>query len=75
MYITEQHAATIQDAIRKCGVRLQSKHLVVVVSEEYENLLEEALSARPKGESREAFLVRRAGEIESREVLPTIKTW
>ena len=69
VYLTEQHAATIQDVIRKRGVRLQSKH--VVVSEEYEDLLDEALSARHKGESREAFLMRRVGAIESREVLLT----
>ena len=67
VYLTEQHAVTIQDVIRKRGVRLKSKH--VVVSEEYEDLLGEALSFEWSGESREAFLMRRAGAIESREVL------
>lgn len=65
VYLTDEHAAAIQQAVKENCIQLQSKH--VLVSEEHRDLVKRVLATGPQGSGREAFLLRRAGAVESEE--------
>ena len=65
VYLTQEHAADIQQGIRESGVKLLSKH--ILVSGEFKDALKAALDAKPDGSGREAYQIRRAGEIFQEE--------
>ena len=58
VYLTQEHAVDIQQAIRESGVQLQSKH--ILISGEFKDALKAALDVKPAGSGREAFQIRRA---------------
>ena len=63
LYLTREHAGLIKGAVERQGVHLQSKH--ILVSPTHRGVLSAALSARPASYGREAFLVARAGMIQT----------
>ena len=63
LYLTEAHANQIQDQLKRQGVSLQSKH--IVVSPTHQTAVELCLSAKPNRTGREAFLISRAGMVQT----------
>ena len=76
VYVTQEHAGHVRDAIRLCGIQLQSKH--IVVSNHLFLTVTAALKATPTGTKREKFEKRRAGavsDIQRIRVPRTAFTW
>ena len=67
LYLLPEHAREIQKVVEHQGVFLQSKH--ILVSPTLVNALELCLQAKPEQAGREAFLVSRAGMVQSEQRL------
>ena len=65
LYLEPKHAKVIEKHVADCGLKLQSKHMLVSAS--ILQLIERTLKAEPEGSGREALLLRRAGVIEKKE--------
>ena len=63
LYLTRRHAKKIQEVVQRFGMYLQSKH--ILVSKKHEEALRKCLDAKPACGGREAFLISRAGMIQS----------
>ena len=64
LYLHRDEAAVIEDCVRRQGVFLQSKHILVSHGE-FVTALDRCLRASPQRSGREAFLVSRAGMVQS----------
>ena len=77
VYLTPAHALCIERVLVERGESsLQSKH--ILVSDDFFDLVKDALSDRPVGRGREAFLIRRSGIISSCEIIlmkPASYSW
>ena len=65
VYLEPAHVKPVMDVLKKGGLELQSKH--VVCSEKYKENVKKVLTFSPDAPGREAFLLRRAGVVESDE--------
>ena len=63
LYLLPKHAKVIQRVVEEQGVFLQSKH--ILVSPTFVDALDLCLHAKPERSGREAFLVSRAGVVQS----------
>ena len=67
LFLTRAHADQIQGCIERQGVHLQSKH--VVVSPTHRAALDACLDVKPLRSGREAFLISRAGMVQTETML------
>ena len=65
VYLSESHAPVIEYAIAVSGKTLQSKHMLF--SPQFSDLVKELLEAKTEGAGREAFQLRKAGEMVDEE--------
>ena len=68
VFLLPEDVAIVKEVIEQRGIFLQSKH--VLVSDGLKSLVKESLEAKPPGPGREAFLIRRAGEVGEEEKIP-----
>lgn len=68
VFLTQEHARVIREALDTQKIDLQSKH--ILISGVYKKAVHDALGAKPSMPGREAFLMRRAGAIDSQEIVP-----
>jgi len=74
VYVTRQHACFLSALMRSHGfetVHIQSKH--VIVSDEHVSDVIICFSAQPEGQGRDAFQLRRAGELSYALWMPEIE--
>ena len=67
VYLNEADVLVARDEVKKDGVTLQSKH--ILVSSDIYPVLKQVLEARPSGSGRDAFLTARAGAIQEKREL------
>ena len=73
LFLTKAHADQIRGQVARQGVHLQSKH--ILVSPTHRQALDACLSAKPERSGREAFLVSRAGMVQTETRFMLLPPW